>query len=153
MCKNTGRLQLRPHHLLCIRGYQGKGYDASFVRCMNAVTDRLRGNPEERIQLVSGCDDLCEACPNRILEIKSCIDCRATVEGSAGGDETIFRCSTEKRVQQFDRNVMEQFSLEPGTYIWRELCEEIAGKLNPERMQAVCGDCAWAKKGVCLNFG
>lgn len=50
-------VRLRPHHLLCLLTYIGKGYSAAFVANYDAIARRLsRG---ERIKMVGGPDDIC----------------------------------------------------------------------------------------------
>ena len=58
-------LRLRPHHLLCLQKYTGHGYDEAFTEYMDDLTACLKENPDKRIVLTEGCDDLCSHCPNR----------------------------------------------------------------------------------------
>ena len=57
-------IHLRPHHLLCLQAFRGKGYSESFVKKMTEVHAMLRENPKLEIRLAEGADDLCAACPN-----------------------------------------------------------------------------------------
>jgi hypothetical protein len=50
-------VRLRPHHLLCLLTYAGKGYSPSFVENYDAIAARI-GNGEA-IVIVSGPDDVC----------------------------------------------------------------------------------------------
>tara|TARA_B100000614_G_scaffold191254_1_gene172270 strand:+ start:271 stop:681 length:411 start_codon:yes stop_codon:yes gene_type:complete len=50
-------VRLRPHHLLCMLTYAGKGYSPAFTANMTAVVGRIAGG--EEIQIVSGPDDIC----------------------------------------------------------------------------------------------
>lgn len=50
-------VSIRPHHLLCILTYLGKGYTARFVETYTNVVTRL--NAGEPIELVRGPDDIC----------------------------------------------------------------------------------------------
>ncbi|PVB63800.1 DUF1284 domain-containing protein [Labrenzia sp. 011] len=50
-------VSLRPHHLLCLLTYLGKGYTANFVRNYDRIVRRL--NSGEALRLVSGPDDIC----------------------------------------------------------------------------------------------
>ncbi|MDP9732534.1 UNVERIFIED_ORG: hypothetical protein QE448_002609 [Rhizobium sp. SORGH_AS285] len=52
-------VRLRPHHLLCMLTYVGKGYTSGFVENYDRVADRLNAG-EEDIELVDGPDDICE---------------------------------------------------------------------------------------------
>ncbi|GAB4533080.1 MAG: DUF1284 domain-containing protein [Roseibium sp.] len=50
-------VSLRPHHLLCLLTYLGKGYTEAFVRNYSMIVGRL--NRGEDIRLVEGPDDIC----------------------------------------------------------------------------------------------
>ncbi len=50
-------VRLRPHHLLCLLTYAGKGYSPTFVANYDAIADRLRGG--EALEVVAGPDDIC----------------------------------------------------------------------------------------------
>ncbi len=51
-------VRLRPHHLLCMLTYVGKGYTSGFVENYDRVAARLNTG-EEDIELVDGPDDIC----------------------------------------------------------------------------------------------
>jgi len=50
-------IRLRPHHLLCMLTYAGRGYTPRFTSSMDDLIQRL-GNGEE-IDLIDGPDDIC----------------------------------------------------------------------------------------------
>jgi hypothetical protein len=50
-------VRLRPHHLLCILTYVGKGYSPAFTANMTAIAGRLAAG--ETIEIVEGPDDIC----------------------------------------------------------------------------------------------
>lgn len=50
-------IRLRPHHLLCMLTYVGKGYSAAFTANYDVIIRRLRRG--EDILIVSGPDDIC----------------------------------------------------------------------------------------------
>jgi len=50
-------VNLRPHHLLCILTYVGKGYSPAFVANYDRIAERISGG--EDIRLVAGPDDIC----------------------------------------------------------------------------------------------
>lgn len=50
-------IRLRPHHLLCLLTYAGRGYTPAFVENLDAVTARLAAG--EAIEIVAGPDDIC----------------------------------------------------------------------------------------------
>ena len=57
------KLVLRGHHLLCLQGFQGYGYDEAFVENMSEI-NRLRKLEDTVISLTGTADDICKACPN-----------------------------------------------------------------------------------------
>ena len=85
-------MKLRPHHLLCLQKYTGKGYDEAFTAHMNGLLGRLAAHPEEEGQLTEGADDLCAACPH-----------------NAGG-----RCDSQEKVTRMDRGVLAALDLSYG---------------------------------------
>lgn len=50
-------IRLRPHHLLCMLTYIGKGYGAAFTDNYDAIVRRLGAG--ERVAVVAGPDDVC----------------------------------------------------------------------------------------------
>lgn len=50
-------VRLRPHHLLCLLTYVGKGYSPAFVANYEAIAERL--SKGEDVTIVAGPDDIC----------------------------------------------------------------------------------------------
>ena len=50
-------VRLRPHHLLCVLTYVGKGYSPAFTANLTAIAERLAAG--EAIEIVEGPDDVC----------------------------------------------------------------------------------------------
>ena len=65
------KLILRGHHLLCLKGFQGYGYDEKFTKNLTNVNLK-RKSPDTIIQLTNTPDDICKDCPN--LKNNVCID-------------------------------------------------------------------------------
>ena len=57
------KLILRGHHLLCLQGFQGYGYDENFVKNMTEI-NRQRKLADTTIALTDSPDDICKSCPN-----------------------------------------------------------------------------------------
>ena len=57
------KLILRGHHLLCLKGFQGYGYDDNFTKNMIGV-DNQRKSENTTVELTDSADDICKACPN-----------------------------------------------------------------------------------------
>ena len=81
-CTGTSELHLRPHHLLCLQTFVGRGDSEEFVEHMTLVKRQLTANPLTLITLVSGTDDLCSHCPN-------CVDGQCTSEKPALFDKLV----------------------------------------------------------------
>ncbi len=125
---NEGRIvQLRPHHLLCIQLFEGKGYSQDFVDNMYDVIDKLNDNSD--IMLTMCCDTLCGKCPNS--------------RGSC--------CETEDKTKLFDHNVLRECNLTEGViYKWKEVSKLAFNKiLKMGIIKEVCVDCSW--KDICFN--
>ena len=56
-------LRLRAHHLLCILGYRGLGYNDRFVGNMTRVVELVRNNPELIVEVINSPDVICSVCP------------------------------------------------------------------------------------------
>ena len=59
-----GSMRLRPHHLLCLQGFSGHGYDPAFTANLGVLARAVAADPSEPVTLVEGLDDVCAACPH-----------------------------------------------------------------------------------------
>lgn len=50
-------IRLRPHHVLCLQTYAGKGYSPAFTASYDLIAARL--SEGEDIEIVAGPDDIC----------------------------------------------------------------------------------------------
>lgn len=53
-------IRLRPHHLLCLLTFAGKGYSPDFVARFEKIASRIAAE-NELVEIVSGPDDICAA--------------------------------------------------------------------------------------------
>jgi hypothetical protein len=58
LCYSYKMIKLRPHHLLCILSYVGKGYSQSFTDNFDALMERINKG-EREVEIVTGPDDIC----------------------------------------------------------------------------------------------
>jgi len=124
-------VRIRAHNLLCIQGFVGKGYSPEFVANMAAVIDALRDETE--VTVVADPDVLCDACPNLAKS-----GCTLHGEGS------------ERGIVRQDRDVMARLGIAEGeTVAWGEIVERIAGSVEPDDLDGICGSCPWLPLGVC----
>ena len=57
-------MNIRAHHLLCMRYFQGKGYSEEFVSNFYKVMKQLENNPV--IKVINHPDIICDACPHNV---------------------------------------------------------------------------------------
>lgn len=114
---------LRPHHGMCIRFFEGKGYSDEFTAHMEVTMEKLQ-EKDCRIVLVEKEDEICQKCPNFLED----------------------GCRTKEKVKRYDRNVMELTGLQAGEKMtFSQLQEQITAKITgPRKMGDICGDCVWA---------
>lgn len=121
-------MKLRPHHLLCTQGYEGKGYSDAFVENMTAITDLLRSGERARIDLVFSTDDICAKCP-MMLDVD--------------------RCEANEKIKRLDQKVVHYFGLEEKSYIYQEIVCEINTKITASIMDDICSECSWYAVSAC----
>lgn len=129
-------IELRPHHLLCILGWRGHGYDAVFTENFTRVAEQVANDNE--ITLVEGPDAICASCPRRNdlaygFEDKS--------EGTASGGAGII-----------DARLMDRLNLHiDETYGFDALVAVITAEIEPEDLAEVCAGCEWISRGWCAE--
>lgn len=118
-------MKLRPHHLLCIQNFTGKGYSDAFTAHMTEIIDQLEKDPE--VELVEGCDELCSACPHNVDEI----------------------CNSEEKVNRYDKCVLEACGLAYGECRSWSVLAGMAKEyvFLTDRFEEICSDCQWY--GIC----
>lgn len=119
---------VRPHHMLCLQFFEGKGYSEEFVENMMRVKQRLeQENP--MVNIVEGIDDICVNCPN----------CNGK------------KCKDEESVQEHDLRVYAQVREEIGNCAsWKEISNVIQKNIiGPEKVREVCVRCQWSE--ICFH--
>ena len=114
---------IRPHHMLCLQFFEGKGYSDEFVDNMMCVRQRLeQENPT--VNIVEETDDICSDCPN-------CI----------GG-----KCKDEESVKGHDARVYEQVIHEVGKCAsWKDITDAIQKNIiKAGKVREVCVQCQWS---------
>ncbi|WP_077369623.1 DUF1284 domain-containing protein [Anaerosalibacter sp. Marseille-P3206] len=119
---SSNKICLRPHHLMCIQSYIGKGYSEEFVKNMDIVVGSLRENKDQIIRLVEGNDHVCSHCPHNI-------------DGR--------KCESDEKVVTMDRKVLKYLEITPGEYSYSQLFNRLKEKLTDEAFRDICGDCEW----------
>lgn len=124
------KLVLRGHHLLCLKGFQGYGYDEDFTKNMTEVNYK-RKQPNTTISLVSSPDDICSACPN--LKDNLCEDKKQN-----------------QIIIDMDNEVLKKIDATKD-YDSRELFEKIDEIFSTKKsVDKICLNCMWHEK--CLFY-
>ncbi len=126
-------LRLRGHHLLCVFGFRGLGYDQSFVENMHGVVDRFFRADDSAVELVEGRDDICAACPHL-------------------GEDGCTQSGGEERMAGRDAEVLGRLGLavgqmRPSTV----LAERVLAGVTGDDLPALCGECRWLASGYCAE--
>ncbi len=133
-------ISLRPHHLLCLKGFQGKGYSEIFVRNMTALAGRLEKDPDQAVRIQLEADDLCLFCPH----------CSA-VDTCDSGDNCgrAGKCDHDDKVRQIDLRAAGAFGITSGTHRYSDLRRAADRNYTEQTIKEVCADCQWA--GICRD--
>lgn len=111
-------MELRAHHALCLRFFEGKGYSAEFVAAVSALTEKLGKNRDTSVRLTDRPDVLCASCPHNKNGI----------------------CDSEEKTARYDKSVLS--GIGGGEKTWETILAEGKEFLLP-RLEEICGDCSW----------
>jgi hypothetical protein len=127
-------LKIRGHHLLCLQGFQGYGYNLRFTENMAAVIRQIETDPELNLEIITTEDDICLHCP--------CLS------------ETGCRKETgsHQKIRSLDLKVLAKLNCQPGR---KENAQQIIKLTNNmfktyADIREICGNCHW--KEQCLWF-
>lgn len=114
-------LQIRPHHLLCINFFVGKGYSNDFTKNMYNVIKQLQQNP--KIKIHTNADTLCSKCPHNKLNI----------------------CDDNSKVLDYDAKTLSLLNLNFDDQIsWNDAQKLVSNNiLEKDLLKNICGDCKW----------
>ena len=124
------KLHLRGHHLLCLKGFQGYGYDEDFTKNMIKINAQ-RKSENTTITLSNSPDDICKDCPN----LKNGL-CENEMQNN--------------RIIAMDNEVLKKLDASK-EYNSLELFEKIEMIFNSkESVSEICFNCIWHDK--CLFY-
>lgn len=128
-------LRIRGHHLLCILGFRGRGYDSAFVENMGRVVDTIRNNPAARLTMLTACDDICAKCPH--------------MRGGACKKHN----GSEAATREMDQQVLLRLDSRSGeTLCAGEIYERVATRIETADIdEQLCTDCEWRPLGFCTD--
>jgi len=107
--------------------FEGKGYDKAFTENLWRIIRLVQDDPSMTIGLVSGCDDVCEACPNK------------EGEGCAFGNSVLLKDASAKKFLKIDVGTEAKAG---------DLMALVKDRLRGVNdMKDVCSECDWS--GIC----
>ncbi len=127
-------IRLRAHTLLCLQGFRGEGYSASFVHNLSMIHRSLAEDPEQVVQVLDSPDAVCQVCPHHLCGAGCAID----------GSES------EEAMRDQDRHVLSLLGLTAGHRLpWSEVLDRIRGSVVGADLPGICGGCRWLPLGYC----
>jgi uncharacterized protein len=129
--KYSDPIRIRAHHLLCIQGFQGYGYNTEFKQEMGEIISFIYSNPLNKLQIITKTDEICKYCPHEI----------------AGS------CSKENysELKLLDELVLKKTFLNENEVYTFEMAKKVLDdNLKYEDIIEICGNCFWTDK--CLFF-
>lgn len=114
-------ISIRPHHGMCLAYFEGKGYSDVFTSHMQSILDQLETGLN--VKLCVHTDAICSACPHNQNEC----------------------CENRKRVESYDRKVLEFCELSEGEELEFDIFVQKVEKhiLSSGRREEICGRCRW----------
>lgn len=110
-------IKFRPHHMLCTRFFEGKGYSKDFVVNMTNILNSLDNN--RLVEIVKGKDDLCKCCP-RFNDDK---------------------CDDYLKTDKYDELTLKELNLHYGDVInYKEFIKTYDAN---NMIEKICIDCSW----------
>lgn len=115
-------MKIRPHHILCLNNFIGKGYSNNFTKNMSDIKNSLTTLNKD-IYISSCCDDVCQNCPHRNGRY----------------------CTTNKKVEMLDKKTLEILGLKDNSsYSWDYLSFLFKQKvLQCNQLEYICSGCCW----------
>ena len=117
-------IHLRPHHLLCILTYVGKGYSQAFIDNFDQIIEDLNGG-SSRIKLVNKPDDICAP---RLCD----------------PDDTTCHCLNDS-IQHRDKDALTDLNLQNDDEIilTKSLISTLRTDYKTHKIRTACQECEW----------
>lgn len=133
-------IKLRAHHLLCLQGYRGYGYDRNFKINVENVLHCLKTNPN--VIVLKSSDAICGRCPN-LKDEKCCLNLGRYDNLSKEKME-----SSNQEIIKMDSFVIKKTSMiENKLYNINDLYEDINSSFEKvDDLIDICGSCIWTKE-------
>lgn len=135
-------LKVRPHHILCIRAYQGNGYSKEFSINMESIIKEIKAYNSflnvnnldyelNKVEIVFNTDSICEKCPNKL-------------------GENI--CYTQEKVKLLDLKIIRYFNIKEGIHNYKELEKMVYDNMTEDVFNDICGECSWYNTANCKDY-
>ena len=120
-------IMIRAHHLLCMLGFQGYGYDQTFVENFKNILEILEEDPYYEITIVDESDILCSCCPNNH-------------QGKCNRSS-----DADSKIRNIDNVLLKRIRLKSGAeYNYRNLINIINTTFKSiDDVEDICGGCNW----------
>ena len=129
--ESSDPIRIRAHHLLCIQGFHGLGYDQKFIQRMEEIVALLSSNTSLEVEIITEADEICENCPN-------------LNEGACAKDQG-------SKIKELDVHVINHTLLkENDTMTFKRAIDTVNHALNTSDVKFICECCEWIDN--CLFF-
>lgn len=125
-------IRIRAHHLLCMQGFQGLGYNKEFALNMSQIIEKTLQNPFSLIKVIIGADAICECCPHDL-------DGKCNLKSTSDND-----------IRQLDSSILQYLDINEGSILHSSRILRITQSLSIENVKKICGNCFWREN--CLYF-
>lgn len=145
--KEPFKISIRAHHLLCMQGYQGYGYDESFKNNLEEILDYLNLEKNIKVNIISSPDVLCDFCPH--LKKKYC-HLKISEDNKIPTNKEIQE--SNDNIVNMDLKVMKKCNIKSNKeYIIDEIFELINKRfLSLNDVDEICNGCIWINE--CLWY-
>lgn len=137
-------LILRAHHIFCIQGFRGKGYNQEFISNMKTIVQNINNGQDTVVKVVNSPDYICLSCPNNVgqSEIRK-------FEPDKIYEDRGF-CENEIYIRNLDNAVLDILNIHANSiYSYKELLYKIKDNLTAQKFENICGECKWYSLGYC----
>jgi hypothetical protein len=124
-------LRIRAHHLLCMQGFQGLGYNEEFTKNMAWITDKILNEPFFLLEIITEADSICQHCPHLVQD-------KCDQEHPSG------------KIKSMDIQVLKNLKIKPGTLISSQEALSRTRNIPPAMVKKICGNCLWRED--CLYY-
>ena len=124
-------MNLRGHHLLCLYGFRGLGYNEEFVDNLANVLNSLRINLKQELTLTDQADGICMSCPH--CKDNHCLN-------------------KQLKPIELDRKILLKIGLIPGVRLRADKAFALIKRnISSDDLPQLCGKCQWSGLGHCAQ--